>query len=334
LSAALLLPLGTLSSTFAVNSEATTRKQIVSNIDHIFTNNKKEYYSNAFGDDFYQYVIKPQKQQLDLLWSEKVRFASSIFRKKHPDSSLVEQDYNIIKAINDSLPKQRRITAFEWTMYQRWYLTCNLEFCRAPEAIIKRDAIYDAVYRTQNQYSPEILADNSEFYVKKTTHLANKHDPVSNSMLHSKVAKKTTVTIPKKTVIVPAHQDKKSDADSALKFNLLFFGAIAAFIWWRVKTASERERKNEAYKTEQKKRKDRILMLIDTLPEKELTQRRFELLSGLGYRPFFNEPVDVPDRLLKVLPISVQNTIAAAIERSKDWAKQHIRDSESNMDGA
>jgi hypothetical protein len=309
LSTAILLPIGTVNTVFAVNAQSTSNnKQTTSNVDHVFANNEEKLYSSHYGDYLRQNVVKPQQQQLDRLWNAKVMFAASKFQKQHPDSSLIEQDYGVIKAINDSLPNQRQLTAFEWYMYQTWYMTCGLGFSHAPEAMRKRNAITAAIYRTKTQYPEDFRTGAAEFYSKKPVPVAKKN-----------------VSVVKKDDSNNFTQHNKPVHDKVL-VDMLFFGAIAILIWWRIKTAPAREQKEEAYLKEQKEKewkkqreelewlenRKRIIHLINTLPEKELKQRRFELLTGLGKAPAY-----VPDRLLEYLPISVQREIKKVQEEAE-----------------
>ena len=168
-----------------------------------------------------------------MLWDAKVSFASSKFKEWHPDSSLLEQDYGVIKAINDSLPEQRRINAFEWYMYQKWYMTCNLGFSHAPEAMRKQNAISAAMYRTKYQYTEDFRTGATEFYGKKTTLIAKGNASAAKKNAHKNPARHCTTS------------------DKVL-IDIIFFGAIAALIWWRIKAASKKEQKEEEYQKAQK----------------------------------------------------------------------------------
>jgi len=194
LSAALLLPMGTVNPVFAKKAGIPT--------------NYHEYAQS----------LKPQ---LDGLWNAKVRFAAAEFKKQHPHSKLVEQDYGVIKTINASLPEQRRPDALEWLGYQNLYLTVNeIDFSHTPQSY----AIQAAIDRTKQNYLSDILAAAESERQKpaqaavNTPALQPQHYSKKKSISHSRA------TAAGKTHYAKEAQSKESVGDIIARGIMIIYG--------------------------------------------------------------------------------------------------------------
>ena len=148
--------------------------------------------NTASAHNIYSEFTQEQIKRRDHMWEAKIKFVAAEFKKQHPNSRLVEQDYGVIKTINASLPEEKRLNAFEWLAYQNAYLNADMcERYNLPLAasIAKSEArhrastaINDAICRTKANYPNDVSAGaNAPFYAQKTTRVVVKTVPRSSS---------------------------------------------------------------------------------------------------------------------------------------------------------
>ncbi len=154
-------------------------------------------------------VVEPAHPYLENMWTAKVKCAAAEFKKQHPDSRLIEQDYGVIKEINNSLPVQRQLTAFEWFSYQQCYMADKFNSQSATDATKACTAIGAAVCRTVNNYRQEFDSSKADFEAKfcgkkSPTLAAESSTNRSNHRLHRHDAAQPDSTVLKARHIINA----------------------------------------------------------------------------------------------------------------------------------
>ena len=174
LSAALLLPFGTVDTVFTdkaplhstcQSTQTVSRTANISVVQHSnaapTTNAPVVQHSNAAP---YSYITPMDRAMPDgkVHIRKRIAYQSVIliekeFKRHHPHSVFIAQDFSVIDSLNAHLPKQKRFYAVFLITHQRLYLHQNQDRLSPGLA----DSVQAAINRTESMYSKRIATEEA-----------------------------------------------------------------------------------------------------------------------------------------------------------------------------
>jgi hypothetical protein len=169
-SAALLLPFGTINPVFADKAPMSAPSCPKNTVSHSFLmpihcgyglgyspfyEPERRFF--AFGYDS-RYTAKSTLDKIKLMRETKVKYANAAFLVKYPHYDLLAQDYSIIHELNDSLPGQKRMSASEWATYLSGYVYLTRNYDAGTALGFRKSVVSGALTRTEMHYSADLRA--------------------------------------------------------------------------------------------------------------------------------------------------------------------------------
>lgn len=166
LSAALLLPMGAINPAFA--NRAPSHASNYSSSTPVRSPYMLEYGPLYEPDTRFYHAAKSIPDELRWVRETKVKYANALFLAQYPHYSLLEQDYDIIKQLNASLPKEKRLSALEWVTYQSGYIHLTQPAGAGTTLWARKHNVSSAIHRTERKYPSGVRLANESAAASQT----------------------------------------------------------------------------------------------------------------------------------------------------------------------